>query len=94
MAQKTDISFIPNLTTMECFKLIGKALWTITKNTARAINKAVYRYPWYFIVAILLGAFVISYINIAEARTERDKYNKEYTMAETQLEQYKLVYDK
>lgn len=43
MAQKTDISFIPNLTTMECFKLIGKALWTITKNTGRAINKAVYR---------------------------------------------------
>lgn len=94
MAQKTDISFIPNLTTMECFKLIGKALWTITKNTGRTINKAVYRYPWYFIVAILLGSFAISYINIAEARTERDKYNKEYTAAETQLEQYKFVYDK
>lgn len=94
MAQKTDISFIPNLTTMECFKLIGKALWTITKNTARAINKAVYRYPWYFIGAIMLGAFIISYINITEARAERDKYNKEYTAAETQLEQYKFVYDK
>jgi uncharacterized membrane protein (DUF485 family) len=79
---------------MECFKLIGKALWTITKNTARAINKAVYRYPWIFIVAILIVAFIISYINITEARAERDKYNKEYTMTETQLEQYKLVYDK
>lgn len=94
MAQKTDISFIPNLTTMECFKLIGKALWTIIKNTGRAINKAVYRYPWFFIIAIMLGAFIISYINIAEARQECDKYNKEYTMTETQLEQYKLVYDK
>lgn len=94
MVQKTDISFIPNLTTMECFKLIGKALWTIIKNTGRAINKAVYRYPWFFIIAIMLGAFIISYINIAEARTERDKYNKEYTMAETQLEQYQLLYDK
>lgn len=94
MAQKTDISFIPNLTNMECFKLIGKALWTITKNTGRAINKAVYRYPWFFILVILLVAFIISYINIAEARTERDKYNKEHTMTETQLEQYKLVYDK
>lgn len=49
MAQKTDISFIPNLTTMECFKLIGKALWTIIKNTGRAINKAVYRcHAWCF----------------------------------------------
>lgn len=94
MAQKTDISFIPNLTTKECFKLIGKALWTITKNTGRTINKAVYRYPWIFIVAIMLIAFVVSYINIAEARTERDKYNKEYTMTETQLEQYKSVYGK
>lgn len=93
MAQKTDISFIPNLTTMECFKLIGKALWTIIKNTGRAINKAVYRYPWFFIIAVMLGAFIISYINIAEARNERDKYNKEYTMTETQLEQYKLVYE-
>lgn len=94
MVQKTDISFIPNLTTLECFKLIGKALWTIIKNTGRAINKAVYRYPWLFIIAIMLGAIIISYINIAEARNERDKYNKEYTMTETQLEQYKLVYDK
>lgn len=93
MARKTDISFIPNLTTMECFKLIGKALWTIIKNTGRAINKAVYRYPWFFIIAVMLGAFIISYINIAEARNERDKYNKEYTMTETQLEQYKLVYE-
>lgn len=94
MAQKTDISFIPNLTTMECFKLIGKALWTITKNTGRTINKAVYRYPWFFIVAILLVAFIVSYINIVEARVKRDKYNKEYTEVETQLEQYKIMYDK
>ena len=94
MAQKTDISFIPNLTTKECFKLIGKALWTITKNTGRTINKAVYRYPWIFIVAILIVAFIVSYINITEARAERDKYNKEYTMTEMQLEQYKLVDDK
>lgn len=94
MAQKTDISFIPNLTTMECFKLIGKALWTIIKNTGRAINKAVYRYPWLFILAILIVAFVISYINIVEARGERDKYIKEYTEVETQLEQYKIMYDK
>lgn len=94
MAQKTDISFIPNLTTMECFKLIGKALWTITKNTGRTINKAVYRYPWFFIVAILIVAFIVSYINITEARVERDKYNKEYTEVETQLEQYKILYDK
>ena len=94
MAQKTDISFIPNLTTMECFKLIGKALWAITKNTGRAINKAVYRYPWLFILAILIVAFVVSYINIAEARGERDKYNKEHTEVETQLEQYKIMYDK
>ena len=94
MAQKTDISFIPNLTTMECFKLIGKALWTITKNTGRAINKAVYRYPWIFIVAILIVAFIVSYINIVESRVERDKYNKEYTEVETQFEQYKIMYDK
>ena len=57
-------------------------------------QKNVHRYPWYFIGAIMLGAFIISYINITEARAERDKYNKEYTIAETQLEQYKLVYDK
>lgn len=94
MTQKTDISFIPNLTNMECFKLIGKALWTITKNTGRTINKAVYRYPWFFIVVILLVAFIVSYINIVEARVERDKHNKEYTEVETQLEQYKIMYDK
>lgn len=94
MEKVNNISFVENATMREAFILSFRYAGVFFCHLWRAFDKIVHRYPWYFIGAIMLGSFVISYINIAEARTERDKYNKEYTMTETQLEQYKLVYDK
>lgn len=94
MEKVNNISFVENATMREAFILSFRYAGVFFCHLWRAFDKIVHRYPWHFIGAIMLGAFIISYINITEARAERDKYNKEYTAAETQLEQYKFVYDK
>lgn len=92
MAQNTDISFIPNLTTTECFKLIGRALWTIVKNTGRAINKAVYKLPWLFITITVVISFIVSFVFISKARAERDSYNQKLVHATQQLDSFYAAY--
>ena len=64
-------------------------MWAIVRNTASAINKAVYRFPWVFIVLTIVVCMVASFIAIADARTERDSYNKKAT--ELQLK-YDSIY--
>ena len=64
-------------------------MWAIVRNTASAINKSVYRYPWVFIVLTIVVCMVASFVAIADARTERDSYNKKAT--ELQLK-YDSIY--
>ena len=64
-------------------------MWAIVRNTASAINKAVYRYPWVFIVLTIVVCMVVSFVAIANSRAERDSYNKKAT--ELQLK-YDSIY--
>ena len=70
------------LTTKDAFKQIIKCICVIIVNTWKSINKAVYKYPWVFIIAIAFISTIISIVNIGKARAERDKSNK--TMVEMQ----------
>lgn len=64
------------MTTKDAFKQIIKCICVILVNTWHSINKAVYKYPWVFIIAIILISSVISIVNIGKARAERDKSDK------------------
>lgn len=64
-------------------------VWAIVRNTASAINKAVYRFPWIFIVLTIVVCMVASFVAIANSRAERDSYNKKAT--ELQLK-YDSIY--
>ena len=64
-------------------------MWAIVRNTASAINKAVYRFPWVFIVLTIVVCMVVSFVAIANSRAERDSYNKKAT--ELQLK-YDSIY--
>ena len=64
-------------------------MWAIVRNTASAINRAVYRYPWVFIVLTIVVCMVVSFVAIANSRAERDSYNKKAT--ELQLK-YDSIY--
>lgn len=64
-------------------------MWAIVRNTAFAINRAVYRFPWVFIVLTIVVCMVASFVAIANSRAERDSYNKKAT--ELQLK-YDSIY--
>ena len=58
---------------------IAVNVWAIVRNTASAINRAVYRFPWVFIVLTIVVCMVVSFVAIANSRAERDSYNKKAT---------------
>lgn len=79
MITKSD--FNKRIPTKVAFYNIAINIW--------AINKAVYRFPWVFIVLTVVVCMVASFVAIANARTERDSYNKKAT--ELQLK-YDSIY--
>ena len=81
--------FYERIPTKVAFYNIAISMWAIIRNTASAINKAVYRFPWVFIVLTVVVCMVASFVAIADARTERDSYNKKAT--ELQLK-YDSIY--
>lgn len=87
MIMKSD--FYERIPTKVAFYNIAISMWAIIRNTASAINKAVYRFPWVFIVLTVVVCMVASFVAIADARTERDSYNKKAT--ELQLK-YDSIY--
>ena len=64
------------MTIKDAFKQIIKCICVILVNTWHSINKAVYKYPWVFIIVISLASIILSAVNIGKARQERDSYNK------------------
>lgn len=61
------------MTTLEAFKMLIHCHAVIIGNTARAVNRAVHRWPWAFIIIILLAATASSFAFIGQARAERDR---------------------
>lgn len=76
---KGKIAEVTNATTKQAVVFICIYSWIIVRNQGRVINKAVYRFPWVFIVLTIVVCMVASFVAIADARTERDSYNKKAT---------------
>ena len=91
MTQKERIE---NATTKQAVVFIGVYSWVILRNIGIAINKAVHKLPWLFIVVTVVISFIVSFIFISKARAERDRYDKDMDHISQQLDSYKAVYDK
>lgn len=91
---KGKIAEVTNATTKQAVVFIGVYSWIIVRNMGRAINKAVHKLPWLFIILTIIVSFIISFICIYKARAERDRYNKDMEHISQQLDSYKAVYDK
>lgn len=91
---KDKIAEVTNATTKQAVVFIGVYSWVILRNLGRAINKAVHKLPWLFIILTIIVSFIISFICISKARAERDRYNKDMEHISQQLDSYKAVYDK
>lgn len=91
---KDKIAEVTNTTTKQAIVFIGIYSWVILRNLGRAINKAVHKLHWLFIILTIIVSFIISFICISKARAERDRYNKDMEHISQQLDSYKAVYDK
>lgn len=89
---KGKIAEVTNVTTKQAIVFIGVYSWVIVRNLGRAINKAVHKLPWLFIVVTVVISFVVSFIFISRARAERDSYNKKLVHVTQQLDSYVAAY--
>ena len=60
----------------------------------KSFDDVVKEYPYAIIFIVLLGSTIVSFVNIANARAERDSYNKELLEIQDSLEQYKIMCNK
>lgn len=93
MKQTTTIDFTKDVTTSEAILYIGRLAAVIIRNVCNAINKAAHRFPWAFIITVLLASTVTSFALIGQARAERDSYNKENYQLTQELSKYKAALD-
>lgn len=83
---------IKNATTKQAAVFIVVYSWVIVRNIGRAINRAVYKLPWLFVVLSIVISTIVSIACIGKARAERDSYNKKLVHATQLLDSYKNVY--
>ena len=89
---KCKIAEVTNATTKQAVVFIFVYSWVIIRNTGRAINKAVHKLPWLFIVITVVISFIVSFIFISKARAERDSYNQKLVHVTQQLDSYMAAY--
>lgn len=92
MTQKSEkISFVTNATTREAFVYAMLYSWVVVRNIGRAIDKAVHKLPWLFIILTIVIATIVSLICIGQARAERDNYNQKLVHTTQQLDSYRAI---
>lgn len=89
---KTKITEATNATTKQAAAFIVVYSWVIVRNIGRAINRAVYKLPWLFIVLSVVISTIVSIACIGKARAERDSYNKKLVHTTQLLDSYKNAY--
>ena len=89
---KGKIAEVTNATTKQAVVFIGVYSWVIVRNLGRAINKAVHKLPWLFIVITVVISFIVSFIFISKARAERDSYNQKLVHTTQQLDSFYAAY--
>ena len=82
------------LTTKDAFKQIIKCSWVILVNTWNSLNKAAHKYPWVFIISILIASSIISIVNIGKARQERDASCKAMYKMQQKIDTLECMVDK
>lgn len=89
---KGKIAEVTNATTKQAIVFIVVYSWVILRNIGIAINKAVHKLPWLFIVVTVVISFIVSFVLISKARAERDNYNQKLVHATQQLDSYVAAY--
>lgn len=83
-----------HVTSWEAFKYILKMNIIICVNTWKGVDKFVHRFPWGCIIATIMIAFLICFIQISKARAERDSYNKKNVQLTQKVASYEAAFGK
>ena len=89
---KDKITEATNATTKQAAAFIVVYSWVIVRNIGKAINSAVHKLPWLFIVLSIVISTIVSIACIGKARAERDSYNKKLIHTTQLLDSYKNAY--
>ncbi len=75
---ENTITFTPTAQLRKGLCLLGKGFGLTGKALARMFDNSIHRYPYAYVFIILIVATVTAFVNIGQARAERDRLNKEY----------------
>jgi len=90
----SNIEITGHVTTMEAFKYILKFNIIIAVNAWRGINKFVHRFPWLCIMLTIAISFLVCFVQISNARAERDSYNKKNIQLSQKVASYEAAFGK
>ena len=91
MTEQT-ITFTPSASLRKGLKLIAKGICLTVGSIGRLLDACIRRFPYVWIVTILIASVVIAHVNIGKARAERDRLNKQNYELTQKVE--KLAYGK
>lgn len=92
MEKATTIDFVPNMTTKDALVNIGRLTALIFRNLFKGIDKAAHRWPWAFIIPLLIASIVTCFVLVGQARAERDHYNQINVHLQQQVDSYKAAF--
>ena len=76
MTEQT-ITFTPSASLRTGLKLIAKGICLTVGSIGRLLDACIRRFPYVWIVTILIASIIIAHVNIGKARAERDRLNKQ-----------------
>lgn len=92
MVKKSNIEIIGHVTTWEACKYILKLRVIIVRNVCRWVNKLVCSHPWICILLTIAISVIVSYVQIGNARAERDFYNKKNVKLTEKVASYEAAF--
>lgn len=76
MTEQT-ITFTPSASLRKGLKLIAKGIWLTIGSIGWLLDASIRRFPYAWIVTILIASVIIAHVKIGKARAERDRLNKQ-----------------
>lgn len=92
MMKKSNIEITGHVTTWEACKYILKLRVIIVRNVCRWVNKLVCSHPWICILLTIAISVIVSYVQIGNARAERDFYNKKNVKLTEKVAYYEAAF--
>lgn len=90
--KKSNIEITGHVTTWEACKYILKLRVIIVRNVCRWVNKLVCSHPWICILLTIAISVIVSYVQIGNARAERDFYNKKNVKLTEKVASYEAAF--